>query len=137
MAFSNNNLPFRITKFQFRTITRNHFVPYRNRIHYDQSKWSQCIYFHMVRNGHNVSTSIWYEMVTMYLLPYGTKWSQCIYFHREVYNLQSNIWKKQLSFCTNVCHFLPMCSYVVNNGKRLLYSTLCIYCICNLFVTYV
>ena len=50
-------------------------------------------YFHMVPNGHNVSTSIWYElvivysisiwyeMVTMYLLPYGTKWSQCIYFH--------------------------------------------------------
>ena len=45
------------------------------------TKWSQCIYFHMVRNGHNVSTSIWYEMVTMYLLPYGTKWLQCIYFH--------------------------------------------------------
>ena len=29
-----------------------------------------------------------------------------------------------------------MCSYVVNDGKRLLYSTLCIYCICNLFTTY-
>ena len=25
---------------------------------------------------------------------------------------------------------------VVNDGKRLFYSTLCIYCICNLFTTY-
>jgi hypothetical protein len=24
---------------------------------------SQCIYFHMVRNRHNVYTSIWYELV--------------------------------------------------------------------------
>jgi hypothetical protein len=50
------------------------------------------IYFYMVQNGHNVYTSIWYElvivysisiwyeMVIMYLLPvpYGTKWSYSV-----------------------------------------------------------
>ena len=28
----------------------------------------------MVRNGHNVSICIWYEMVVMYRSAYGTKW---------------------------------------------------------------
>jgi hypothetical protein len=28
----------------------------------------------MVRNGHNVSICIWYEMVIMYRSAYGTKW---------------------------------------------------------------
>ena len=28
----------------------------------------------MVRNGHNVSICIWYEMVKMYRSAYGTKW---------------------------------------------------------------
>ena len=27
----------------------------------------------MVRNGHNLSICIWYEMVIMYRSPYGTK----------------------------------------------------------------
>ena len=28
----------------------------------------------MVRNGHNVSICVWYEMVIMYRSAYGTKW---------------------------------------------------------------
>ena len=32
-----------------------------------------CIELHMVRNGHNVSICIWYEMVVMYRSAYGTK----------------------------------------------------------------
>jgi hypothetical protein len=85
------------TLLPFRTICRSthydHFVPYADRyitwsfrticrtIHYMTISYHMQIdtlydHFdlHMVRNSHNVSICIRYEMVIMYRSAYGTKW---------------------------------------------------------------
>ena len=43
----------------------------------------------MVRNGHNVSICIWYEMVIMYRSAYGTKW---LWYENDFHNGTKWLW---------------------------------------------
>ena len=102
------------------------FVPYRNRIHYDQ--------FVPYRNRIHYDQFVPYKNRLHYdqFVPYGSIYIMSISYHMEVDTLwQIRIIGKYITYNQtygrNRDLFVPLCSYVVNNGTSVYFIILCVF----------
>ena len=74
----------------------------------------------MVRNGHNVSICIWYEIVITYRSAYGTKWSECVdlLMVRNGQNVSICIWYEMVIMYFLIWFEMVICVnlHMVRNG---------------------